>query len=161
MAKLWTGKTDSDAVRAPQPARPNNPAATSTPSSREKGRLRRNMSRKTAPAATASSGLELTLCAVAARVLTVIVTGAEDAPGTTAGGEKLAVAPAGRPLALRVTAPVKGAPCEPTMRLNVVDEPAMTVCCELPVMPRVKSGNAFTASITLADSLPRKFVSPE
>jgi hypothetical protein len=40
----------------------------------------------------------------------VIVTATLDAPGTTSGGEKLAEAPAGKPVALSVTAPVNGPP---------------------------------------------------
>src|SRR5580658_1988817 len=156
------GSTDSGAVRAPQPARPKRPATTSTARSRERVRFRRSTRRKSAPApANASSGSVRVLCAVVVGVTTVMVTAADDAPGTTAGGEKLAVAPAGKPLALRVTAPVNGAPCEPTVRPKIADEPAITVCCELPAMPTVKSGIAFTAWTTFADALARKFGSPE
>ena len=99
--------------------------------------------------------------AVVARVRTVMVTAAEDEPGTTAGGEKLTVAPPGRPLALSVIAPVNGEPCERTMRPKVADEPAITVCCEVPEVPTVKSGIKFTAWTTFAEVLERKCVSPE
>jgi hypothetical protein len=94
-------------------------------------------------------------------VVTVIVTGADDAPGTTAGGEKITDAPDGSPLALIVTAPVKGSPSEDTVSPNIAVDPATTVCLETPAAATVKSGIAFTACRTFADVLARKFASPE
>jgi hypothetical protein len=117
-------------------------------------RLRRNINKPTAATtANASCGRTDALRANVWGAVTVIVTTAVEDPGTTAGGEKLTVAPAGKPAALKVTAPVKGDPCELTASVKFAGDPAIEVCCVPPVTPTLKSGSEFTASSRFAEVL--------
>jgi hypothetical protein len=76
---------------------------------------------------------------VPAGVLPVVVTVNVELPvPVTVAGEKLAVAPAGNPLALSVTTPVNPATA-PTFAVYVVELPTTTVCV-LGLAENVKSG---------------------
>ncbi len=58
-------------------------------------------------------------------VMTVL---AEELPGDTEAGAKLAVAPVGRPVAVNETVPAKVPPVAVTTRLYCAALPPMTVC---------------------------------
>ncbi|HLI77425.1 MAG TPA: hypothetical protein VKV02_10810, partial [Acidobacteriaceae bacterium] len=57
-------------------------------------------------------------------VCTVTVTGADALPGTTIGGENLTVAPGGKPVALKATAPVNGPGIALTESVKLAAPPA-------------------------------------
>jgi hypothetical protein len=85
---------------------------------------------------------------------------AEALPGTTCGGEKLAVAPVGSPLTLMETTPVNGVDCGAREKLYVAMEPGCTVCVVLPLVASVKSGMTRTIAVIALELLGVKLASP-
>jgi hypothetical protein len=95
-----------------------------------------------------------------ALVCTLIVTFTEPLPGTTCGGEKDTVDPAGKPDALKSTTPVNAPDCPATFIAKFATFPEATVWVVDPDGAIEKSGMDATVVDCACDALARKLASP-